>query len=116
MLKVEEVEERELAKHVKASAKSLFGPKATGAKNVQLFYSKFEPGGETYLHKHDVESGHFIISGVIIFITEEAEYRCGPSTAIFVPPGVKHRFKNTGTDTVHMVSIFAPPEKLYEEE
>ena len=112
--KIENVGEITLAKHVKATAKSLFGERITGSKNMQLFYSRFEVGGETYLHSHDVESGHFILSGELQLITEEGEWIVKANTAVFIPPKIKHRFKNMGEIEAYMLSIFSPPEPMYE--
>lgn len=112
--KIENAGEITLAKHVKATAKSLFGERTTGSKNMQLFYSRFEVGGETHSHRHDVESGHFILSGKLQLITDEGKWIVEANTAVFVPPKIKHRFKNIDETEAYMLSIFSPPESMYE--
>ncbi len=114
--KVGEVKEVTLAKHVKATAKSLFGGRKTGSKNMQLFYSRFEVGGETYLHSHKVESGHFILAGKLQLITDMGEWIVEANTTIFIPPKIQHKFKNIGDTEAYMLSIFSPPEPMYETE
>ncbi|RJX15241.1 cupin domain-containing protein [Candidatus Bathyarchaeota archaeon] len=113
---IKEVKEVTLAKHVKATAKSLFGGRKTGSKNMQLFYSRFEVGGETYLHSHEVEAGHFILAGKLQLITDMGEWIVEANTAIFIPPKIQHKFKNIGDSEAHMLSIFSPPEPMYEME
>jgi len=112
--KVEEVGEVALAEHVKATARSLFGERITGSKNMQLFYSKYEVGGETYLHTHEGESGHYVLAGKFQLVTDEGEWVVEASTAVFIPPRVKHRFKNVGKTDAYMLAIFSPPESRYE--
>jgi len=112
--KVKEVEDVTLAKHVRATAKSLFGERKTGSRNMQLFYSQFDVGGETFVHEHEGESGHFILSGKLQLITHEDELIVETDTSVFIPPKIEHRFKNIGETKAVMLSIFSPPEQMFE--
>lgn len=114
--KITDVEEISLAKHVKATARSLLGKKAVGSKNMQLFYSKFDPGGETFFHSHKGESAHFILTGKFLLESEEEERELDPDTAVFIPPRLRHKFKNIGSEEARMISVFSPPEPAYENE
>lgn len=114
--KIEDVGEVTLAKHVKATAKSLFGPRITGSKNMQLFYTKFETGGETQYHMHECESGLFLIKGKLRLVTDDGEYNVEANAAVFIPPLIGHKFKNIGKDDALAISVFSPPEAMYETE
>jgi quercetin dioxygenase-like cupin family protein len=115
IVKIEDIKEFEIPKYVKAvKTQDLIGPKATGSTNLQVFYSKFEPGGESYPHSHDVESGHIILRGKILLTTDEGSKEIGPNTVIFIPPKVRHGLKTIGHETAHMIVIFSPPEESYE--
>lgn len=114
IVKVEDAGERELPRRVKSTARSLIGPKTTGSKNIQLFYTTFEVGGESQPHTHPCEAGHFILDGELALETEEASYTVSANTAVFISPGVQHRFVNHQPQPVHMLAFFAPPEEAYE--
>ncbi len=112
--KVENLRELTLTKHVKATVRSLFGGRRTGSMNMQLFYSKFEIGGETNLHDHEVESGHFILHGELQIVTDDGEKSLKANTAVFIPPITRHKFRNVSGAEAYMLSIFSPPEPMYE--
>lgn len=112
--RIEDVGEVTLAKHIRATARSLFGLRATGSKNMQLFHTKFEADGETYSHTHEGESGLFVIKGKLLLTTDEGEYVIEANTAVFIPPLIRHKFKNIGKTEALAISVFSPPEAMYE--
>jgi mannose-6-phosphate isomerase-like protein (cupin superfamily) len=114
IVKVADVGKLELPRRVKSTARSLIGPKTTGSKNIQLFYTTIEVGGESLPHTHPCEAGHFILDGQLVLECEEGGFTVGSNTAIYISPKVQHRFVNRESKPSHMLVLFAPPEEAYE--
>jgi quercetin dioxygenase-like cupin family protein len=84
--------------------KMLAGP-ADGAENFFLRQFRVAPGGYTPLHQHDWEHEVFILSG-----RGEVHSGQGPRTiaaghVVFIPPGERHQFKNTGASDLEFLCI-----------
>ncbi len=79
--------------------------KEDGAPNFAMRLFEVEPGGTTPLHTHD--NGHevFILDGEGGVWREGKEVPVEPGTAIFVPPGEKHCFKNKGQDVLRFLCM-----------
>jgi quercetin dioxygenase-like cupin family protein len=73
--------------------------KEDGVENFAMRMFELQPGGYTPLHTHKHEHEVFVLQGQGTFICEGQEYEFGAEYVIFVPPNIKHRFKNTG-DTI----------------
>ena len=63
----------------------------------------FAPGRELEQHVHDDEDdSFFILQGELTFLFGDESQTAGPGTFVFVPPGVRHGFRNDsdvrGTD------------------
>jgi mannose-6-phosphate isomerase-like protein (cupin superfamily) len=66
-------------------------------------------GGCTDFHSHE-SSGELMIflSGTGKALLGDAEYEIGPGTAMYAPPGVKHKTLNCGNDPLQIACIFVP--------
>lgn len=71
-----------------------------------------------------IPAGHTKIEKIFCVLEGELDLRCGdktlrggPGTCVFVPPGVAHAFRNSGTAPGHMLLITPPPwhEKYFDE-
>ena len=51
----------------------------------------------------------FIYKGKGEAVIEGQTFPLAPETMVFVPPGVKHVFKNTGSEPLTFTWCFAPP-------
>lgn len=64
-----------------------------GAKNFALRLFRLEPGGHTPFHVHGWEHEVFVIGGTGRVVGEEDGLPLESGTAVYVPPGERHRFE-----------------------
>jgi mannose-6-phosphate isomerase-like protein (cupin superfamily) len=84
----------------------------TGARS-QLVVMDIPPGGEVGEETHaHVEQTLFFHSGTGKAILNGAETAVGPGDVVVVTPGVKHNFINTGSDSLKIYTIYAPPNHI----
>jgi quercetin dioxygenase-like cupin family protein len=70
--------------------------KDDGAPNFAMRLFEIEPGGQTPLHDHENEHEVFVLEGEGTVRREGKDIPISPGTAVFVPGGEKHCFKNSG--------------------
>jgi quercetin dioxygenase-like cupin family protein len=70
--------------------------KNDGAPNFAMRLFEIAPGGRTPLHTHDNEHEVFVLEGEGTVWREGKDVPLRPGTAVFVPGGEKHCFKNAG--------------------
>lgn len=77
----------------------------SGAPNFAMRHFEVAPGGHTPLHSHAWEHEVFGLSGegVVVGADGEKPFRAGDF--VFMPPGEKHQFRNTGSDSLTMICI-----------
>jgi mannose-6-phosphate isomerase-like protein (cupin superfamily) len=75
-----------------------------------LFESLFPPGaGMPFLHLHrSYEEAFYVIEGEVQFQLGADDVHAGPGSAILVPPGVAHCFRNIGSTDVRWLVVAAP--------
>ncbi len=68
------------------------------------------PGAEVQVHLHEREDEIiFIRMGRGMATLGDREVPVGPGATIYVPQGVWHGLRNTGTDTLGMNAVYSPP-------
>jgi quercetin dioxygenase-like cupin family protein len=87
----------------------LFDRDVGGTKNFAVWLTGFEPGQALPLHKHSSEELLFILAGRGTETVGDETREVEPHSAIYIPPGVEHRFVNTGDEYVMMLVVAAPP-------
>ena len=84
-----------------------------------MFRSTFPPGrGMPFLHLHRTyEEAFYLIDGEVEFQLGDEEVRAIPGSAVLVPPGTPHCFRNVGEGEADWIVIATPPVavKLIEE-
>lgn len=74
------------------------------------------PGGgpPAHLHKGNEES-FYLLDGELEFLDGERTFVASAGDFVFVPRGVRHRFKNVGSDPAKMVFLWTPsgPEQVF---
>lgn len=85
------------------------------AKNISAGTGEVPVNGEFLYHSHDVEEIMFIYRGEGVALVEGETFRLEPETMVFMPPGVKHQFRNTGREPLAFAFFYAPPgpEQVY---
>ncbi len=84
----------------------------TGAKS-QLVIMDIPVGGEIgeETHQH-VEQTLFFLSGTGVAILDGVEMPIRPEDVLVVSPGTKHNIKNTGTQSLKVYTVYAPPNHI----
>ena len=77
----------------------------SGAPNFSMRHLEIAPGGHTPFHTHAWEHEVFGLSGEGVVVGESGEKPFGPGVWVFVPPGEKHQFHNTGTEPLGMICV-----------
>ena len=82
----------------------VIGPKQ-GAPTFVMRIFDLPAGAASPWHKHDWEHEVFVLAGIGLAVTEEAETHVGPQDAVFVPPEELHCFKNAGQDVFRFICL-----------
>ena len=77
----------------------------SGAPNFAMRLLEVAPAGQTPLHSHAWEHEVYGLSGEGVVVGEASEKPFGPGVWVFVPPGEKHQFRNTGTEPLTMICV-----------
>jgi len=75
------------------------------AENFAMRCFEIEPGGRSASHTHGWEHEVFILNGRCLVVCGDEERRAGPGCAIFIPPNVRHYFKNLGDETMRFLCL-----------
>ncbi|GIF68979.1 hypothetical protein Ais01nite_70140 [Asanoa ishikariensis] len=87
---------------VKASAKTTNGL-------LGFVEASVPPGGGPVAHVHNRESEAFyLLDGELEFLDGDETHTAHTGDFVFVPPGVRHRFKNKGVHTAKLLFLFSP--------
>jgi quercetin dioxygenase-like cupin family protein len=79
--------------------------KDDGAEKFAMRLFEVAPGGQTPLHIHAFEHEVFILKGEGAVWKEGENVPLRPGTAIFVPGGEKHCFRNTGKEPFQFLCL-----------
>jgi quercetin dioxygenase-like cupin family protein len=67
------------------------------------------PGGGPAAHAHSNEDEAFyLLSGDLEFLNGDETFIAGPGDVVFIPRGNRHRFKNVGLHSAHILFLFTP--------
>jgi quercetin dioxygenase-like cupin family protein len=89
----------------KVKLRMVIGPDA-GAPNFYMRIFEIAPGGNTPYHSHEFEHENYVMDG-----KGEVRYPdghtepVGPGDIVFVPPNVKHQYRNAGDDTFRFICL-----------
>jgi quercetin dioxygenase-like cupin family protein len=93
-------------------AGDMYSVKAT-AKNTNGMLGFIEasvpPGGGPVAHVHNTDSEAFyVLDGELEFLDGDQIVAARSGDFVFVPPGIRHRFKNNGLHTAKLLFLFSP--------
>ncbi len=87
----------------------LYVDKEAGAKNISGGSADIPVNSELPYHSHEKEEEiMFIYGGRGELVVEDESFPLEPETMVFVPPGLRHTFKNTGTEPLRFAFFYAP--------
>ena len=85
------------------------GPK-TGSRFLQFRTSRVSPGGGDEFHAHPhSEQITYILSGTGKMVIGRRRVSLSKDMLVFIPPGIKHRIRNTGKKSLDYIILWAPP-------
>lgn len=79
--------------------------KRDGAENFAMRMIELEPGGHSPCHSHPGEHEIFVWRGRGELKTGGKNYTLEPGTAVFVPEGIEHQFRNLGDETLEFICV-----------
>ncbi len=82
----------------------LVGP-GDGAPTFAIRRFVLSPGGHTPAHAHPFEHGVVVLRGEGVVVTPNGPLPLGEGTAVFVPPGEHHQFRNTGSGPLEFLCV-----------
>ena len=87
---------------IKSSAESTGG-------SLGLVEATVPPGGGPVAHVHPRnDEGFYVISGELEILDGSSTLVARPGDFVFIPRGIRHRFKNTGVHGARMLFMFTP--------
>lgn len=92
-----------------ALSKELAGPETTGSSRVDFRISRYAPAAYVEEHVHKVqEQVYYVLEGEGILTLDDTKNLMRPDDYVYVPPGVRHSFTNTGTQGLVFLVITTP--------
>jgi quercetin dioxygenase-like cupin family protein len=99
-----------ISENKEIKAKMLIDKETVGAKEAYLGTLLALPGAKSPVHEHDGAEIIFVLSGEGETTIDGKTYRIEKGSAIYIPPKIKHSFKNTSkTKPMEVIQIYTPP-------
>jgi len=92
-----------------ALSKMLAGPDNVGSSRLDFRISRYAPNAYVEEHVHKVqEQVYYILEGEGVLTLGDERHLMRPHDYVYVPPGIRHSFTNTGTTGLVFLVITAP--------
>lgn len=92
-----------------ALSKELVGPANSKSSRINFRISRYAPSAHVAEHVHKIrEQIYYVLEGEGILILDDSEHLMRPHDYVYVPPGVRHSFTNTGLDRLVFLVITTP--------
>jgi quercetin dioxygenase-like cupin family protein len=92
-----------------ALSKALVDPKNSGSKRLDFRISRYAPRAYVQEHAHKVqEQVYYVIEGEGLLTLDDAKHLMRPHDYVYVPPGVRHSFANTGLAGLVFLVVTTP--------
>ena len=104
------ISEGRTVKQVGKTSILLIEPTRVGSKTIGLGVTYYDMEGMSgTLHSHkNLEQVTYVLSGHGVCVVDGDEASVGPGSAVYVPPGAKHKLRNSGSESLQFVFIFFP--------
>lgn len=94
-----------------ALSKALVGPDNAGSSRLDFRISRYAPAAYVEEHVHAVqEQVYYVLEGEGVLTTDGERHLMRPHDYVWVPPGVRHGFSNTGTGGLVFLVMTTPAE------
>ena len=94
-----------------ALSKALVDPENSGSRRVDFRISRYAPAAYVAEHVHAVqEQIYYVIEGEGVLTLDDERHLMRPHDYVYVPPGVRHSFTNTGTGGLVFFVVTTPAE------
>jgi quercetin dioxygenase-like cupin family protein len=92
-----------------ALSKALVGPENSGSARIDFRISRYAPNAYVQEHVHRVqEQIYYVLEGEGILTLDEEKHLMRPHDYVYVPPGVRHSFTNTGLAGLVFLVVTTP--------
>jgi quercetin dioxygenase-like cupin family protein len=92
-----------------ALSKALVGPENSGSSLLDFRISRYAPNAYVGEHVHKVqEQVYYVLEGEGILTLDDTRNLMRPHDYVYVPPGVRHSFTNTGTAGLVFLVVTTP--------
>jgi quercetin dioxygenase-like cupin family protein len=92
-----------------ALSKALVGPANSGSSRIDFRISRYAPNAYVQEHVHKVqEQIYYVLEGEGILTLDEERHLMRPHDYVYVPPGVRHSFTNTGLNGLVFLVVTTP--------
>jgi len=92
-----------------ALSKALVGPGNSGSSRIDFRISRYAPSAYVAEHVHKVqEQVYYVLEGEGLLTLDAQQHLMRPHDYVYVPPGVRHSFTNTGTAGLVFLVVTTP--------
>jgi mannose-6-phosphate isomerase-like protein (cupin superfamily) len=92
-----------------ALSKALVGPDNSGSSLLDFRISRYACNAYVGEHVHKVqEQVYYVLEGEGVLTLDKERHLMGPHDYVYVPPGVRHSFTNTGTAGLVFLVVTTP--------
>ena len=92
-----------------ALSKALVAPENSGSARIDFRISRYAPMAYVQEHVHKVqEQVYYVLEGEGVLTLDDASHLMRAHDYVYVPPGVRHSFTNTGLDGLVFLVITSP--------
>ena len=86
--------------------KDLIGRERGATQALSLGVAEVPPGATLARHRHAAPEIYYVISGTGSLEVDGMDYLVADGSAVFIPGGAPHAFRNTGAITIAFVYVF----------
>ncbi|HSC00295.1 MAG TPA: cupin domain-containing protein, partial [Burkholderiaceae bacterium] len=92
-----------------ALSKALVGPDNAGTRRIDFRISSYAPNAYVAEHVHQVqEQIYYVLDGCGVLTLDDASHLMSAHDYVYVPPGVRHSFTNTGLAPLVFLVVTTP--------
>lgn len=92
-----------------ALSKALVDPASSGSDRIDFRISRYAPNAYVAEHSHQVqEQIYYVLEGEGVLTLDGDRHLMRPHDYVYVPPGVRHSFTNTGLSGLVFLVVTTP--------